>query len=165
MGAASSSQAMAPRNGGVTNEAITSRRTPRCNGMSVRATIQPIGAATAQQIRLTETAMTSVVPSGSTNAGSVNSVAKLASVKLRARSVKPNTTSQPIGSTTSRHSPAANSAITAPDRSMRDRIVAAADLGRASTVKPVSARVGWVSAKRVTQQSLHPGHVGLRPSA
>ena len=50
MGAASSSQAMAPRNGGVTNEAITSMRTARRSGMSVRATIQPIGAATTQQI-------------------------------------------------------------------------------------------------------------------
>ena len=50
MGAASSSQAMAPRNGGVTNEAVTSARTVRRSGMSVRATSQPIGAATAQQI-------------------------------------------------------------------------------------------------------------------
>ena len=43
---------MAPRNGGVTNDAVTSRRTVRRSGMSVRATSQPIGAATAQQIRL-----------------------------------------------------------------------------------------------------------------
>ena len=43
---------MAPRNGGVTNEAVTSARTVRRSGMSVRATSQPIGAATAQQIRL-----------------------------------------------------------------------------------------------------------------
>ena len=50
LGAASSSQAMAPRNGGVTNEAVTSARTVRRSGMSVRATSQPIGAATAQQI-------------------------------------------------------------------------------------------------------------------
>ena len=46
LGAASSSQAIAPRNGGVTNEAVTSIRTVRRNGMSVRATSQPIGAAT-----------------------------------------------------------------------------------------------------------------------
>ena len=49
-GAASSSQAIAPRNGGVTNDAVTSARTVRRSGMSVRATSQPIGAATAQQI-------------------------------------------------------------------------------------------------------------------
>ena len=41
---------MAPRNGGVTNEAVTRIRTVRRSGMSVRATSQPIGAATAQQI-------------------------------------------------------------------------------------------------------------------
>jgi len=40
----------------------------------VRATIQPIGAATAQQMTLTEMAIVSVVSSGSTNAGSVKSV-------------------------------------------------------------------------------------------
>ncbi len=43
MGAASSSQAMAPRNGGVTNDAVTRARTVRRSGMSVRATSQPIG--------------------------------------------------------------------------------------------------------------------------
>ena len=43
---------MAPRNGGVTNEAITSMRMVRLKGMSVRATIQPMGAATRQQMRL-----------------------------------------------------------------------------------------------------------------
>ena len=42
LGAASSSQAMAPRNGGVTNEAVTSARTVRRSGMSVRATSQPM---------------------------------------------------------------------------------------------------------------------------
>src|SRR6185295_7209184 len=110
---------MAPRNGGVTNEAITSMRMVRLKGMSVRATIQPIGAATRQQTRLTDVAMTSVVVSGSRNTGSVKSVTKLASVTLRARSVKANTTSQAIGSTTNKHSAAANTAITAPDRSRR----------------------------------------------
>src|ERR1022692_3188950 len=50
LGAASSSQAMAPRNGGVTNDAVTRMRTVRRSGMSVRATSQPIGAATTQQI-------------------------------------------------------------------------------------------------------------------
>src|SRR5216683_153283 len=49
-GAASSSQATAPRNGGVTNDAVTRARTVRRSGMSVRATSHPIGAATTQQI-------------------------------------------------------------------------------------------------------------------
>ena len=54
LGAASISQAMAPTKGGVTSEAITSVRTVRRIGMSVRATSQPSGAATRQQIALTE---------------------------------------------------------------------------------------------------------------
>ena len=57
LGAASISQAMAPTNGGVTRLAITRVRTVRRIGMSVRATSQPNGAATMQQIVLTETAM------------------------------------------------------------------------------------------------------------
>ena len=110
MGAASSSQAMAPRNGGVTNEAITRMRIAPRSGMSVRATIQPSGAATRQQMRLTEMAMVSVVSSGSTKAGSVNERAEVGERRRRAaRSVKANTTSQAIGSTISRHSTAANS--------------------------------------------------------
>src|ERR1041384_3783488 len=76
-GAASISHATAPTNGGVTSEAITRVRTARDSGMSVRATSQPIGAATAQQITLTEIAMVSVVTSGSKKLGSVNSVTKL----------------------------------------------------------------------------------------
>ena len=59
---------MAPRNGGVTNEAVTSSRTVRRSGMSVRATSQPIGAATTQQIRLVLVARMNVVTSGSTKA-------------------------------------------------------------------------------------------------
>ena len=65
MGAASSSQAMAPRNGGVTNDAVTRRRTVRRSGMSVRATSQPIGAATTQQISADSVASANVVSSGS----------------------------------------------------------------------------------------------------
>ena len=76
LGAASSSQAIAPRNGGVTNEAVTSMRTVRRNGMSVRATSQPIGAATAQQMMLDEVAMMTVVISGSTKIGLVTSSMK-----------------------------------------------------------------------------------------
>ena len=83
MGAASISQAMAPRNGGVTNEAVTSARIVRRSGMSVRATSQPIGAATAQQMTADEVARITVVISGSRKVGSVTSVAKLSSVKRR----------------------------------------------------------------------------------
>ncbi len=134
MGAARISQAMAPRNGGVTNEAITRMRMVLAAGMSVRATIHPSGAATRQQTRLTDVAMVSVVKSGSRNAGSVNSVWKLASVALRARSVKANTASQAIGRMMSRHSPAANRTITTPDKSIPadGRRIAGADT--ASTV-------------------------------
>ena len=56
---------MAPRNGGVTNEAVTSRRTVRRKGMSVRATNQPMGAATAQQMIAEDVARAKVVSSGS----------------------------------------------------------------------------------------------------
>src|SRR3954470_2125870 len=80
LGAASSSQAMAPRNGGVTNEAVTSARTVRRNGMSVRATSQPMGAAAAQQITLADVAIMMVVISGSRNTGSLMSWRKLSSV-------------------------------------------------------------------------------------
>ncbi len=55
---------MAPRNGGVTNEAVTSARTVRRSGMSVRATSQPIGAATTQQMTADEVARMTVVISG-----------------------------------------------------------------------------------------------------
>src|SRR6184192_1277284 len=74
LGAANSSQAMAPRNGGVTNEAVTSARTVRPSGMSVRATSQPMGAATAQQMMLELVARISVVINGPTKTGSVTSV-------------------------------------------------------------------------------------------
>ena len=80
LGAASISQAMAPTKGGVTSEAITSVRTVRRIGMSVRATSQPSGAATAQQMALTEKEMMRVVISGSTKVGSVNRATKLPSV-------------------------------------------------------------------------------------
>jgi hypothetical protein len=141
LGAASSSQATAPRNGGVTNEAITRMRTAPRSGMSVRATIHPIGAATRQQMTLTEVAIVSVVSSGSTKAGSVKSVWKLASVGLRARSVKANTASQPIGRMISRHSTAANSPMARPDTSKRGRAVRKADDCNASTLKCQAFRV------------------------
>jgi len=88
LGAASSSQAMAPRKGGVTNEAVTSARTVRRSGMSVRATSQPMGAAKAQQITLELVARITVVISGSTNTGSVTRVLKLSSVKAPLRSTR-----------------------------------------------------------------------------
>src|SRR5262244_2357664 len=88
LGAANSSQAMAPRKGGVTNEAVTNARTVRRSGMSVRATSQPIGAAKAQQITLELVARITVVVRGSTNTGSVTRVLKLSSVKAPPRSTR-----------------------------------------------------------------------------
>src|SRR5215831_16490604 len=79
LGAASSSHAIAPRNGGVTNEAVTSARTTLPSGMSVRATSQPITDAKAQQITLEEIERITVVMSGSTKVGSVKSRAKFSS--------------------------------------------------------------------------------------
>ena len=87
-GAASNSQATAPRNGGVTNEAVTSARMVCRPGMSVRDTSQPIGAATRQQITAEVVAMIAVVNSGSRKSGSVNSVTKFCNVRCRALSVK-----------------------------------------------------------------------------
>ena len=88
MGAASSSHAIAPRKGGVTKDAVTSARTVRRSGMSVRATSQLIGAATAQQMMLELTARVSVVIIGSTKMGSTISVLKLASVNAPFRSTR-----------------------------------------------------------------------------
>src|SRR5712671_6051430 len=87
-GAASSSHAMAPRNGGVTNDAVTSARIVRRSGMSVRATSQPMGAATTQQMMADDVARMTVVMSGPVKVGSVTSSAKLPSVKPPALSVK-----------------------------------------------------------------------------
>src|SRR4051794_20536259 len=111
---------MAPRKGGVTNEAMTRKRTARRSGMSLRDTSQPIGAATRQQIRLEETARTKVVTSGSTNARSVKSSRKFARVGLPARLEKAKTASHPMGTTTRTKSAAAKRAKTAPDGSKRD---------------------------------------------
>ena len=87
LGAASSSQATAPRKGGVTNEAVTSARMVCRPGMSVRDTSQPIGAATMQQITAEVVAMIAVVSNGSRKSGLVNSVTKFCSVGYRALSV------------------------------------------------------------------------------
>src|SRR5271156_3963411 len=80
-GAASNSQATAPRNGGVTNEAVTNARINCRPGMSVRDTSQPIGAATTQQIIAEVVAMIAVVSNGSRKSGSVNSVTKFCKVR------------------------------------------------------------------------------------
>ncbi len=88
MGAASSSQAIAPRKGGVTKDAVTSARTVRRNGISVRATSQPMGAAKRQQMTLELVARISVVVSGSMKTGSVTSVLKLSRVKAPLRSTR-----------------------------------------------------------------------------
>ena len=88
MGAASNSQATAPRNGGVTKDAVTSARMVCRPGMSVRDTSQLMGAATTQQIAAEVTAMIAVVSSGSRKSGSENSVTKFCSVGCRILSVK-----------------------------------------------------------------------------
>src|SRR6195256_97377 len=109
LGAASNSQATAPRNGGVTNEAVTSARMNCRPGMSVRDTSHPIGAATRQQIVADVVAMIAVVSSGSRKSGSVNSLTKFCSVGFRALSVKAYTASHDIGITISTIITAANS--------------------------------------------------------
>src|SRR6266403_1125822 len=109
LGAASNSQATAPRNGGVTNDAVTSARMNCRPGMSVRDTSHPIGAATTQQIAADVVAMMAVVSSGSRKSGSVNSVTKFCSVRWRALSVTLKTASHDSGSTISTTRHAANS--------------------------------------------------------
>ena len=86
-GAASNSHATAPRNGGVTNEAVTSARMNCRPGMSVRDTSHPIGAATTQQMMAEVVAMMAVVSSGSRKSGSENSVTKFCRVTRPALSV------------------------------------------------------------------------------
>ena len=71
---------MAPRKGGVTKDAVTISRTVRRSGMSVRATSQPIGAATTQQATADNVASSNVVISGSKKAASTTSRLKLSSV-------------------------------------------------------------------------------------
>src|SRR3954463_11812847 len=109
LGAASSSQATAPRNGGVTNEAVTSARMVCRPGMSVRDTSQPIGAATRQQMIADVVAMIAVVSNGSRKSGSVNSLTKFCSVGWRALSVNANSASHDIGNTIRTIITAANS--------------------------------------------------------
>src|SRR6185503_20791207 len=103
-------------NGGVTKDAITSARIVRPSGTSVRATTQPIGAATAQQIAEDDTATMRVVISGSRKSGSENRRSKFSKVKAPPRSLKPKTSSHDTGSTMSTQSSAAE-----PQRIGRDR--------------------------------------------
>src|SRR5215468_10043025 len=118
-GAASSSHATAPRNGGVTNDAVTSARMVCRPGMSVRDTSQLMGAATMQQIAADVVAMIAVVSSGSRKSGSLNSVMKFCSVGLRVLVVKANTASHDIGSRISATRITANSHSTGLLQSMR----------------------------------------------
>src|SRR5712675_774721 len=119
LGAASNSQATAPRNGGVTNEAVTSARMVCRPGMSVRDTSQPIGAATRQQITADVVAMIAVVSNGSRKSGFVNRVTKFCSVGCRALSVKANSASHDIGSAIRTIMTTANSHSTGLVQSMR----------------------------------------------
>src|ERR1700694_262306 len=109
LGAASNSQATAPRNGGVTNEAVTSARMNCRPGISVRDTSHPIGAATTQQIAADVVAMMAVVSSGSRKSGSVDRVTKFCGGRCRALSVTLKTASHDSGSTISTTRHAANS--------------------------------------------------------
>src|SRR5256885_115332 len=115
-GAARISQATAPRNGGVTNDAVTRARTIRRAFISVRATIQPIGAATRQQITPTEIEMIIVTIRGSTRSGSVSMVAKLAKVGAPSASVNANNASQNIGNRIRTHRNTAKPANSGTDR-------------------------------------------------
>src|SRR5438270_12889168 len=85
-GAASNSQATAPRNGGVTKDAVTSARMNCRAGMSVRDTSQPIGAATTQQKNADVVAMIAVVANGARKSGSVKSLTEFCSEGLRMES-------------------------------------------------------------------------------
>src|SRR4029453_2228450 len=70
-GPASITQANAPRNGGVTNEAMTTARTAPLAGRSVRAVSQASGAPTAIEASPTQNASTIVFHSALLSAGSL----------------------------------------------------------------------------------------------
>ena len=72
-GPPSSTQANAPRKGGVTNDASTSIRKRRFAGRSVRATSHAIGAAVATHSTPTAADVQSVVSNGFTNDASTKS--------------------------------------------------------------------------------------------
>ena len=80
LGAASITQAMAPRNGGVMKEAVTRLRMKRWPGMSVRATSQASGVATTQEKKPTHAAMAQEMKKARRIVASVNRRARLANV-------------------------------------------------------------------------------------
>src|SRR6266852_6586140 len=100
-GAASISQAIAPRNGGVTKDAVTKARIMARSGMLVRDTSQASGVATAQEATATLSAMASAVRNGETKLGSRTSLMKFAGVSAPASSVMLYQASQSNGSNTS----------------------------------------------------------------
>jgi hypothetical protein len=87
-GAARISQAIAPRKGGVTKDAVTMTRTKLRPGMLLRATSQAIGAATAAERRPTLVATIRLIFNGATSVSSVTSRSRFASVTAPAASVK-----------------------------------------------------------------------------
>src|SRR3954470_19576893 len=151
LGAASNSQATAPRNGGVTNEAVTSARMVCRPGMSVRDTSQPIGAATVQQIAADVVAMIAVVSKGSRKSGSVNSLTKFCSVGFRALSVKAYTASHDIGITISTIMTAANSHSTGLVQSILALMGAVSVMAVISTRIPISPHPEERRLRRVSK--------------
>ena len=79
-GAARISQAIAPKKGGVTKDAVIRMRIVRRAGMSVRATSHASGMATITLVNETQTARIKVVRMGAARLGSVTSAVKLAIV-------------------------------------------------------------------------------------
>src|SRR3954447_2763221 len=146
-GAASTSQAIAPRNGGVTNEAVINARMSWRAGMSERATIQAIGAATRVDMQLTQVATVRLMRSGASSVGSVNSRSKLASDGASVLSVNADTASQNNGNPTSPRRISAHMAKTSllgskrpknPARSELDTCLAAPDKPSALTCRNTS---------------------------
>src|SRR5260370_36893364 len=79
-GTARISQAIAPRNGGVTKDAVTKARIVWRCGMSVRETSQASGVATTQEAMATLSAMASAARNGETKLGSLASLMKFPAV-------------------------------------------------------------------------------------
>src|SRR6266404_5234241 len=100
-GAARISQAIAPRKGGVTKDAVTKARIVWRWGMSVRETSQASGVATAQEAMATLSAMASAVRNGETKLGSLASLTKFPVVRAPLASVMLYQASQRSGSRTS----------------------------------------------------------------
>src|SRR3954447_12024330 len=117
-GAARISHAMAPRKGGVTNEAVTRARISRRSGRSVRATSQVSGRAAAAAPSATLAAISSAVRYGLAKLGSVASRTKLAAVNAPLLSVTLYQTSHPRGSRTRPHRNSASRTMTGRDRSI-----------------------------------------------